>query len=56
MLILLIGFAVLHSGGASLRDWGAEQILNMFTDMDAKDFKLKVEEVDVDCEGAEVEL
>jgi len=26
MLILLIGFAVLHSGGASLRAWGAEQI------------------------------
>ena len=26
MLILLIGFAVLHSGGASLRAWGAEKI------------------------------
>ena len=26
MLSLLIGFAVLHSGGASLRAWGAEKI------------------------------
>jgi len=26
MLALLIGFAVLHSGGASLRAWGAARI------------------------------
>jgi hypothetical protein len=26
MLALLLAFAVLHSGGASLRAWGAERI------------------------------
>ena len=37
-------------------DWGVEQIENMIKDLDAKGFVLKVEEVNCDCEGAEVEL